>query len=45
VVAHRSWPYTMLRASVFDEIFTYGIVTLRRTYLAYLGMMAGDDGG
>jgi hypothetical protein len=35
----------VLRASVFDKIFTYGIVMTRQTYLAYLGMTTGDDGG
>jgi hypothetical protein len=35
----------MHRASIFDEIFTYGIVKTRGTFLAYLGMTAGDDRG
>jgi hypothetical protein len=34
-----------LWASIFDEIFTYGIMMTWRTYLTYLGMTAGDNGG
>jgi hypothetical protein len=43
--ADRRWPYTTLRTSVFDEVFTYGIEATWLTYFAHLGRTAGNDGG
>jgi hypothetical protein len=37
VVAHRSWVYTALQTSVFDEDFTYGMVQLGEPTLLTLG--------
>jgi hypothetical protein len=45
VAAHQSWPYTVLRTSVFDEVFTHGIGVTWRTYFAHLGRTAGNNGG
>jgi hypothetical protein len=43
--AHRSWPYTVLWTSVFDEVLTYDIGATWRTYFAHLGRTAGNNGG
>jgi hypothetical protein len=43
-VAHWSWSYMALRASVFNEIFTYNIEAMWQTYFAHLGMTASNDG-
>jgi hypothetical protein len=43
--AHRSWPYTAVQISVFDEVFTCDIEATWRTYFAHLGRTAGNDGG
>jgi hypothetical protein len=37
VVAHQSWSYTVLRTSIFDEVFTYDIGAMLRTYLLWGG--------
>jgi hypothetical protein len=42
-MAHQNWTYTVLQASVFNEIFTYDIVVTWRTYFAHLGMTAGNN--
>jgi hypothetical protein len=42
--AHRVG-YTVLRTSIFDEVFTYGIGVTWRTYIAHLGRTAGNNGG
>jgi hypothetical protein len=34
-----------LRASIFDEIFTYDIEAMWQNYFSHLGMTAGNDGG
>jgi hypothetical protein len=44
VAAHRSWTYTVLRTSVFDEVCTYGIAVTWRTYFTHLGRMTGNHG-
>jgi hypothetical protein len=45
VAAHQSWPYTAFSTSVFDEVFTYGIRAMWRTYFAHLGRTSGNNGG
>jgi hypothetical protein len=35
----------MLQTSVFDEVFTYGIEAMWRTYFAHLRRTAGNDVG
>jgi hypothetical protein len=45
VPADRSWAYTALRTSVFDEDFTYDMGATWRTYFAHLGRTAGNNGG
>jgi hypothetical protein len=44
VAAHRSWPYTTLWTSVFDEVFTYGIGATWKNYFAHLGRTSGNNG-
>jgi hypothetical protein len=45
MAAHRSWAYTVLRTSIFDEDFTYGMGATWRTYFAHLGRIVGNNGG
>jgi hypothetical protein len=45
VVAHRSWPYTVLQTLVFYEVFTYGIGTTWRTYFVHIGRTSVNNGG
>jgi hypothetical protein len=44
-VAHRSKSLPALRSTKLDKVFTYGIVAMRGTRFAHLGMTAdGGDG-
>jgi hypothetical protein len=45
VVSHRSWAYTALWTSVFDEDFTYGMSATWRTYFAHFARTTGNNDG